>query len=602
MPRWTILSTLQTVASALLGWAFLVQSPAPGQTTKDKIRAELCAKGLRQRAQTWRIKGKSWTDEITHILKESSSSDAHYITCSGDHSGSPCLGRWSRRLRRTTVPGLHCVFGGWVSWDGNTVVAVQVTEDMTTLRQLWAEHVLAQQLDQGAGKREDVDVEGDDTSSITSVVQVHAMLDKVLANSAANRESGKKAWGRGSGGSSGVTSNGTILKRDTRDRDAALREDRCDLDLGGIWERGDVDAWMPFFGWSALISRDGRWRPGYHLNMLLANWTTVIDYGLTRPVYRQRKLSWMEATELAWADPPLDIPGEYVRMVRQDAATMAKKELQRSCALKAEVYKADDFGTVGSRNVAMQDRAGQAIAYHGVGEGLDTPRGIVATTAMCALNDIQDYERDVFAGETNNIARGLTSNQQVVDLAAWFLKAVLWAVENKDYDLSDVLMGSAAIFMVMWRYNTPKLARYDAVSVGQSVPGTAPELDDVEEMVRLAEFDRSLTYGELYCRAEAKAGTLYVGCCCAAPPEGHEASDLLAKAMDDKGDDNAEHRLLVACVALNNGAQSGDVRCDCGLDLLLYESFVRFFDPDMGIVARVHYRSDITKLGNFVTE
>ncbi|KAK1832664.1 hypothetical protein QBC39DRAFT_432978 [Podospora conica] len=31
------------------------------------------------------------------------------------------------------------------------------------------------------------------------------------------------------------------------------------------------------------VSRDCRWRPGYHLNMLLANWATVVDYGLTRP-------------------------------------------------------------------------------------------------------------------------------------------------------------------------------------------------------------------------------------------------------------------------------------------------------------------------------
>ncbi|KAK0633951.1 hypothetical protein B0T14DRAFT_508089 [Immersiella caudata] len=591
----TILSTLQTLGSSFFGW-----TSDPISTVRDKIRSELCIKGLRQRAQTWRVKGGSWTNEITHNLPGAEGPDvSHYITCPGDHEGSTCLGLWSRRLRQTTTPGLHCIFGGWVSWDGSTVVAVESTEDMTKLRQLWAEHIIGQQMEQQIDAQES-SVE-EETPAVTSVAQVHAMLDKVLAKSAASKD-GKKSWGRGSGGSTGVDSNGTILKRDTRDRDTAFREDRLDLELGGIWERGDVDAWMPFFGWSALLSRDGRWRPGYHLNMLLANWTVVIDYGLTRPVYRERKLSWMRATELVWADPPLDIPVEYVRIARQDAATMARKELQRSRAVQAEEYKADDFATVGSRHVALQDRAGQAIAYHVVGEGLDTPRGIVASTAMCAPNDILDYERDVFAGETNNIARGLTSDQQVVDLAAWLLKALLWAFETKDYDLSDAIMGSVAIFVVMWRYNTAKLARYPAVSVRDSVPGAPPELEDVEEIVRVAAGDKSLTYGELYRRAEVHARALYAGCCCVTPPEGHDAANLLAKAMEEKGNSDAEHRVLVACVSLSNGAQGGDVRCDCGLDLLLYESFVWFLDPDKGIVSRVHYRSDITKLGNIVTE
>jgi hypothetical protein len=85
-----------------------------------------------------------------------------------------------------------------VSWDRSTVVAAQVIKDMTTLRQLGAEHLLGQQPEQGYGE-EDVDIE-DDTCSITSVVQVHAMLDKVLAKSGVTRESGKKARRRGSGG------------------------------------------------------------------------------------------------------------------------------------------------------------------------------------------------------------------------------------------------------------------------------------------------------------------------------------------------------------------------------------------------------------------
>lgn len=90
---------------------------------------------------------------------------------------------------------------------------------------------------------------------------------------------------------------------------------------------------------------------------------------------------------------------------------MAKKELKRGIALEPQEYTPDDFSTAGSREVALQDRAAPAGSWHSVGEGLDTPRGLVAAMVVCALNDILDYERDVLGGETNNIARGLTSKQ-----------------------------------------------------------------------------------------------------------------------------------------------------------------------------------------------
>ncbi len=35
---------------------------------------------------------------------------------------------------------------------------------------------------------------------------------------------------------------------------------------------------------------------------------------------------------------------------------------------------------------------------------------------------------------------------------------------------------------------------------------------------------------------------------------------------------------------------------------MLDESFDPFFDPDTGIVARLHYRTDIAKLGTTITE
>ncbi|KAK1834414.1 hypothetical protein QBC39DRAFT_398295 [Podospora conica] len=438
------------------------------------------------------------------------------------------------------------------------------------------------------------------------------MIDKFIAQSAtrvAGDDGGTsqiKKLGHGSDGSSGIAADGAVLKRDTRDRDTALRADRCDLDLGGLWDRGDVDPWMPFLGWSALVSRDARWRPGYHLNMLLANWATVVDYGLTRPVYRERQLSWMRATEQLWMDPPLDVTGDFPRSIRQDIATMARMELKRASALEPEEYKPYDYATAESRKVALQDRTAPAIVWHCLGEGLDSPRGLVVATMICALNDILDYERDVLCGETNNIARGLSSKQQVVDLAAWVLDAALWAMANKDYDVADIIFGTFPIYTLMWRYNTPKIARYEAVSVHSSIPGTPPELEDVAEIVR-AEMPQdsgaSVTYGNLYKAVEDQArGLRYGGCSCATTPQGHDAADLLAQAFDDKGNDDTEHRVLVSFVALNNGTQSGDVRCDCGLDLLAFESFVRFFDPDTGIVARLHYRTDITKKANTVTE
>lgn len=581
----------------------------------DLILSQLCVNGLTQRARTWKVKGGSWTDEITTTR----ASGTHYITCPGQRDGTPCVGPWSRRLRQTAVPGLHCVFGGWVLYDGKAVRNIEPSikdgediainpDHMIRLRQLWADHILAQVGEQRPDKQTDI---APLPVELTSVAAVHAMLDKFITESASQfaAEDGAtrkvKKLGRGSGGSDGIAPGGEVLKRDTRGRSTATYEDRCDLELGGLWKRGDADAWVPFVGWSALVSRDGRWRPGYHLNMLLGNWAVVVDYALNRPVYRERHLSWMRATERLWADPPLDVTGDFLQSIRQDVTTMAKNELKRGIALEPQEYTPDDFSTAGSREVALQDRAAPAGSWHSVGEGLDTPRGLVAAMVVCALNDILDYERDVLGGETNNIARGLTSKQQVVDLAAWILEAALWAITKKDFDVTDSIIGSFSIYTVMWRYNTPKMARYKAVSIANRIPGTPPELADVAEIVQAETHQVSrqlVTYGNLYRAVEEQVRELYAGCCCATTPHGHNAAALLSQAFDDQGNDNAEHQPLVSLVALNNGAQSGDVRCDCGLDLLLFESFVRLLDPDTGIVARVHYRTDIVKQGNTVTE
>jgi hypothetical protein len=82
------------------------------------IPSQLCVNGLTQRARTWEVKGGSWTDGIT-IAR---GSVTHYIACPGHDDGTSCVGPWSRRLRRTAVLGLHCVFGGWVLYDATPCV------------------------------------------------------------------------------------------------------------------------------------------------------------------------------------------------------------------------------------------------------------------------------------------------------------------------------------------------------------------------------------------------------------------------------------------------------------------------------------------------
>ncbi|KAM4066740.1 hypothetical protein HRG_000776 [Hirsutella rhossiliensis] len=286
---------------------------------------------------------------------------------------------------------------------------------------------------------------------------------------------------------------------------------------------------------------------------------------------------------------------------------LIRREQQRVQTLKPTKYVPDNSSTTARRYQLLQDRAGNFISYHAVGEEMGTPRGLMGASFMCYLNDILDYERDVLCGESNNLVRSLTSDQQVVDAAAWTLEGLRWSMDNHDYDLTDLLIGTIALYLVFWRYNAPKLARYSAISIRDRIPGRPPELEDVAEIIRpvAVTVNKLESYGESYKRVKEKVRRLYWGCTCYNPdtsPEGHEAWKLLAQAFDEGGNDDIEERLMVAVVALNNGANDGDLRCECGMDLLLYESFVRFLDPDTGLVARLHYRSGNIELGNTITE
>lgn len=346
------------------------------------------------------------------------------------------------------------------------------------------------------------------------------------------------------------------------------------------------------------------WRPGYHLEVLLCHWLTVVDYGLTGAVYRDWQANWIRATKWIWVNTPLDVPRGCARIFKCDVMEMIRRERGQAQTLAHEKYVPDNTSTSAGRYRSFQDRGGEVIAHHTVGEGLQRPRGLVTTWAMAVLNDIVDYERDVLCVESNNFVRGLSSDQQVVDAAAWVLEALCWSIDNHYYDLSDAIVGSLTLYLVMWRYNGPRLARYETISVHKGRPGRPPELEEIAEIgqpQKAGVIDELVSYGEMFERTKQKVRKSYWDCTCCGPTEGHDAWKLLAQAMDEGGNDDLEERLLVALVELNNGANAGDLKSECGVDLLLYECFVRFLVPENGIVTRLHYRSS-TERGNTVTE
>ena len=487
------------------------------------------------------------------------------------------------------------------------------------LRRLWADNVLRQQTSKGDQRKAAPDGHREPLAGIWDQAlmdRVYGMLSKATAqrsNEGSADRDGEKLLGHGSGGWSGVSPDGTVLKRDPGNRRIANGADRCDLEPGGIWRRGDVEVWTVWNGWSCLVTRDGRWRPAYHLELLLCLWMAVVDYGTTREAYRNRQSDWLRATEWLWVNTPPDVPVRVVEVFRSDSMEMIRRERERMRNLQPEKYIPDAISTEEERYRCYQDRAGEVIAYHTVGEGLETPRGLVSAWVMIVLNDILDYERDVLCGETNNVVRGLTSGQQVVDAAVCILEALRWSMDNGDHDLTNAILGTTALYLVTWRYNGPKLARYEAISVRDKRAGVPPELEDIAKIVRFnnattatpvtgRSASSSQLYGELFDETNERVRALYSGCTCRTPPEGHDAWQLFAQAMDQGGNDEVEEKMHVALVALNNGANAGDVDCECGVDLLLCEGFVRFLDPDTGIVARLHYRSSNTEQGNTVTE
>ncbi|KAK4445355.1 hypothetical protein QBC34DRAFT_306955 [Podospora aff. communis PSN243] len=610
-----------------------ILSPATKPPTADstpeiihRLKSELCETWLQERATRWgpdpcdASSPPSWKGTVTTTL----GSTSHYITCHGHApDNTPCNGTWSRKDRHALPNGVYCTLGKHIVWDGSTIATPFVGEgrSLQELRRIWGEYVLR---DSPGSVRKSGQKGMEGGGEVTGIWDqsmmdsVHGMLRKAMQKktqpqspttspSDSNPPTAQKTLGSGTGGWPGLSPSGNlILKRDASSRPVAPTS-RCDLEPGGLFSTSDVDVWTVWNGWSCLISRDGRFRPAYHLELCLCLWTAVVDYGLTRASYRDRGVRWIKATEWLWTHTPWDVTRDVVRVFGSDAGEMIRREKERVGSLKRGSYVADAIGTREERYRAYQDRAGEVIAYHSVGEGLETERGMVVSWAMIVLNDVLDYERDVLCGETNNFVRGVSGGQQVVDVAAGVLDALLWAMERRDDDLMSAILGTAAIYLTIWRYNGPKLGRYEAVSVRNVTPGAPPEMEDVLDIVRprvtgTGGERAERTYGEIFDKAKESVEMFYSGCTCRTPPEGHDAWQLFAQAMDQGGNDELEERLQVALVALNNGANAGDVNCECGIDLLLVEAFSRFLDPDAGIVVRLHYRSGITEQGNTFTE
>ncbi|KID91854.1 hypothetical protein MAJ_10877, partial [Metarhizium majus ARSEF 297] len=579
------------------------------QDLVSRMKSELCEDWLDHRVDDWgpcRL-SEDLTPSWTSTIATKAGDTTHYITCPVHLHGDQCTGAWCRKERQTMAIGLHCVYGGLVSWNGQVVTDVHPTladgqtRSLQQLRRLWAEHVLSQR---HASRPSECHLDG--ILDQDAIDQVHELMEKAIRRRMDGIEQEReKTFGKGTGGWSGLTNNGTVLKRAPGRRRICNYQDRTDAEPGGMWERGDAEVWITWNGWSGLVTRDGRWRPGYHFEVHTMQWLTVVDYGLTRELFRDWQSGWLQTSEWALVNTPLDVPRSFVGVFGRDVGEMIRREKQRSQMLKPQEYVADDTSTIERRYRCLQDRAGNVIAYHTVGEALDTPRGLVATWCMAAVNDIVDYERDVLCGESNNIARGLTSDQQMVDTAACVLDAVCWSIDNYDYDLLDAILGSTTLYLVMWRYNGPKLARYKPISILNQRRGIPPEIKDIVEMVRsggTAVSEEYETYGDLYRQTLAKVRRALDDCTCCRPMEGHDAWELIAKAMDEQGNDDLEERLHVACVAINNGANAGDIKSECGMDLLNLECFIRTFDPETGVVARLHYRSDNKQYGNTITE
>lgn len=588
----------------------LVAEPS-AEAVIARIRAELCDPLIRKPVEAWGPVPKNGGDGFvkcwTDVISKDIGSSRHYITCEGSHNGSACTGRWSRRARQQLQPGLYCIFGSRIDYDGTVIRECETgpkeKRTLARLRGLWAEHWL----------QPDTSERGNEELSTRPLVDhdeietIHSMLAKALAkNAAAKKLNGKeKALGNGEGGWEGVVQSGVVMKRDTGSSILGKHEDRCDLEPGGHFHVGDLEVWVTWHGWSGLAIRDGRFRPGYHLELLLCLMTTVVDYGANRQLWRARESPWAVGADWVWEHTPCDISIRFADGIKMDLKEILRREIERLSNTAPTEYQADEGRSREAQYPLLLDRVGEAVSRHLAGEPLTTARGYISAWILCVPNDIQDYERDVLGGETNNLCRSLTSEQQVVDGAYAVLLIIERAIEHEDFDISDSILGTLTYGLQCWRYNTGKqFAHYGPQSVRDQGFTRPPEVSDLLSLVKKHyPSDQSWddSYGSLYDRLDARIKALYWGCTCDKEPHGHDNWKLLARSLDGEPNDGIEERVSLTLSALCIGASHGDFRCECAMDLSLYIGFTRFFQPDTGLVARMHYRV-CTGAGNSLTE
>jgi len=80
---------------------------------------------------------------------------------------------------------------------------------------------------------------------------------------------------------------------------------------------GDANGLESVLGASEAPRR--RWRPAYHLELLLCLWMLAVDYGTTREAYHNRQSDWLRATECLWVNTPPDVPQRVAEVFRSDS-------------------------------------------------------------------------------------------------------------------------------------------------------------------------------------------------------------------------------------------------------------------------------------------